>query len=64
MLKEELLKEIERCRELKKLYDEIPTGGFGSVMINMAIKKGENAIIKNDAIEMLVAVKELKEIEG
>lgn len=65
-MKEEIKKEIERCKELLVFYEEIPTGFFGASMIRMAIKNAESILqegnwIENKAKEIL---KELKEIEG
>lgn len=58
-----LLKELNRCRELKLMYDEIPTGKFGSIMIQRAIDGGEKAIAENDVVKMLASYKELKECQ-
>jgi hypothetical protein len=55
-----LFKEMNRCRELKKLYDEIPQGKFGSVMIQQDINFAEQAIKENDVIKMLQAYNTLK----
>lgn len=62
-LMEGLFKEMNRAREVKALYDEIPQGKFGSMMIQQAIDKAEKSIKENDVVEMLRAYTELKEIE-
>ncbi len=58
-----LLSELNRVREVKKIYDEIPQGAFGSKMIQISIGKAEKAISDNDTVAMIVAYKDLKEIE-
>jgi len=50
---EGLLKELNRNRELKIEYDLIPTGFFGSSMIQVDIINGEKAIASGDVIEMM-----------
>lgn len=57
-------KEMDRCRELKKLYNGIPAGFIGASMIDLAIKGAEKAIEENDPIEMLMSYEELKKIKG
>lgn len=63
-MKKQIKKEIERCKELLKLYEEIPTGGFAAIMINRAIRKGKLALESGADVSMKAALKELKEIEG
>jgi len=63
-LLETMHEEMDRCRELKKEYDLIPTGFFGSATIVATIKQAEKAIEEGDPIKMLVALEELKKIEG
>ena len=43
-LAEAFPKEQERCRELLKFYQEIPTGKFGAIMIEASLKEAEQAI--------------------
>lgn len=62
-LMEGLLSEMNRAREIKKLYDEIPLGAFGSAMIVATIKEAEEAIASGDVVAMLKCYAELKEIE-
>lgn len=57
-----LFTEMNRAREIKKMYDEIPQGKFGSIMIQQSIDRAEKSIKDNDVIEMLSAYKELQEI--
>ncbi len=56
--------EMDRCRELKKLYDAIPMGFISASMIAGEIKFAEIAIEENDVVKMLLAYKKLQEIEG
>lgn len=58
-----LLKEINRAKEILKMYDEIPTGKFGAMMIRQDIALAEKSISDNDVVQMLVAYQRLKEIE-
>jgi len=62
-LMEGLQKEMNRCRELVKLYEEIPTGGFGATMIKQDISNAEKAIAGGDIVEMLKIFKVLQECE-
>lgn len=59
-----LHKELDRVRELLKLYEEIPEGFFGASLIKVAIKKAEQAIEEEDIVKETVAYKELKDITG
>ena len=61
---EGLQKEMNRCRELKKEYDNIPTGLFGGALIQSAIDNGEKAIASDDIVVMLCAYEELKGCKG
>ena len=54
------MKELERNREILKLYKEIPSGVFGAVMIRDAIWSGEKAIADGDTVAMISAYKELE----
>lgn len=58
-----LLKEMNRAREVKKMYDDIPQGAFGSVMIQRSITNAEKAISNNDVVQMIICYKELQKIE-
>lgn len=62
-LMEGLINEMNRAREVKAMYDEIPQGKFGSIMIQQSIKAAEKSISDNDVIAMLKAYNDLKEIE-
>ena len=52
-----LLSEIERCSKLKVMYDEIPSGTFGSIMVQQAIDNAKLAIAENDIEKMMNALK-------
>jgi hypothetical protein len=58
-----LFKEMNRCRELKAMYEEIPQGKFGARMIQIDIDNAEEAIKSNDVIKMLQAYNALKECQ-
>ncbi|MDA3824295.1 MAG: hypothetical protein PF450_17005 [Bacteroidales bacterium] len=58
-----LLKQIDRCTELKKIYDEIPLGAFGAMFIQKAIDEGRKALTGGDVIEQLRCYKELESCE-
>ena len=52
-----LLSEIERCSKLKVIYDEIPSGAFGSLMIQQTIANAKAAIASGDIEEMIRSLK-------
>lgn len=62
-LAEDLPKEIKRNQELKVIYDGIPTGFFGSSMIQADIDEGVNALASGDVIRMLQVYEKLKNNE-
>ena len=55
--------ELTRAQELLKLYEGIPTGGFGAMVIIQAIKDAEKSIVHGDTVGMLQAYKRLKALE-
>ena len=52
-----LLSEIERCSKLKVLYDGVPSGAFGSLMIQRAIDNTKAAVASGDIEEMIRSLK-------
>jgi len=60
---EALLNEMNRAREVLKLYEEIPVGAFGAMMIRQTIIKAEKAIASGDITQMIVSLQELKEVQ-
>jgi hypothetical protein len=60
-----LLEQLNRNRELLKVYEELPNnaGAFGAMFIRQKIKLGELAISENDVVKMMTAYKELKDSE-
>lgn len=50
---EGLMQEIERNEELAKVYDTIPTGVFGAVMIREDVKRAKAAIASGDVVNEL-----------
>lgn len=58
---EGLQTELNRNREILKLYEEIPTGAFGAIMIKQGIATAEKAIGENDIVAMVRSLAELKE---
>ena len=52
-----LLSEIERCSKLKALYDEIPSGAFGSSVIQQTIDNAKAAVASGDIEEMIRSLK-------
>ena len=53
-----LLSEIERCRKLKVLYDELGRPGvFGSRVIQQAIDNGNAAVASGDIEKMIKSLK-------
>ena len=57
---EGIQEQCNKCRELKKEYDRIPTGYFGASFIQKAIDEGEASIASGDCVRMLSAYKELE----
>ncbi len=63
-LGEELPKQQARCRELLGVYKEIgPAGRFGALMIEQALWRADQAVMRGDAVAMLQSYEELKELE-
>ena len=60
-LLEGLLKQLNRNREILKLYEDIPSGAFGAAMIRESILVAEKAIVDGDTVAMLRAYKELED---
>lgn len=60
-----LLKEMNRVRELIKLYEGLPdnAGWFGASLMKVAIQKAEKAISSGDVIQELKVYEELKGFE-
>lgn len=52
-----LLAEIERCAKLKAIYDEIPSGCLGALVIQQAIDNAKAAIASGDIAEMVGCLK-------
>lgn len=57
---EGLLAELNRNREILKLYEDIPTGTFGAIMIKESIITAERAMSEGDTVAMMRAYEELK----
>ncbi len=53
--------ELERNRELLGVYESIPTGAFGALVIQQAITAAESAMASGDIVEMVRAYKGLKD---
>lgn len=62
---EGLLKEMNRVRELIKIYESLPDGaGFiAASMMKVSIKKAEEAIATGDIVAELKAYEDLKGFE-
>ena len=52
-----LLSEIERCNKLKVLYDEIPAGAFGALVIQQTIDNAKAAVASGDIEQMIKSLK-------
>jgi hypothetical protein len=56
--------ELARARELLAGYKAIgPAGSFGAAMIEMEIRKADEAVASGDAVAIIAAYKALKELE-
>ena len=61
---EGLQQEMNRCRDLIKVYEEIGSAGaFGKMVIENSIKSGEAAIASGDVVAMVAAYQDLKQRE-
>ena len=58
---EGLQKELNRCRDLLKLYEEVPGGAFAASMLRREIKNAESSIESGEVSEMLIYLKKLQE---
>lgn len=56
-------KQMNRARELRKVYEGIPVGFIGCGIIDIAIKQVEHSIETGDAVEMLAAYGALEGLE-
>ena len=59
-LAQEFPKEQQRVRELLEVYNTIPTGAFGAMMLRQALTRAEQAAASGDVIAMLRSYEELK----
>ena len=62
-LMEGLIEECNRNRELKKVYNEIPTGAMGAALIQSDIDRAEKAMGTGDVVEMLEIYNTMKSNE-
>jgi hypothetical protein len=53
-------REQERVRELLTLYQTIPTGAFGAMMLKGVLQRAEQAAAGGDVVAMLGSFEELK----
>lgn len=60
---EALQDEMNRARELLKMYEEIPQGQFGAVIIKQSILLTEKAIASGDVVKMIECLGLLKELQ-
>lgn len=61
-----LAREIERVSKLQTQYDELPGGAgrIASALIQVSLNKAHTAMGTGEALDMLVAFEDLKEITG
>ena len=60
---EGIQQEVVRCRELLKMYEEIPQGAFGAMMLKRIIADAEAAVAHGDTVEMIRQYEALKECQ-
>lgn len=60
---EGLHEQMDRARELLKVYGGIPMGFIGASIIDLKIKQAEHSIESGDPVEMLAAYGELESLE-
>ena len=61
---EEIQSELKRVKEILPLYEAIPTGAFGAMMIKSDIKAGEESIASGDTVKMVSALANLQSIKS
>lgn len=59
-LAEDYPKQQQRVRDLLPLYDAIPTGAFGAMMLRQVLTRAEQAAASGDVVAMLRSYEELK----
>ena len=62
-LGEEYLEQLARIKELKKAYDSIPTGVFGSGILADVISRAEDIWEEQDIALMIPMLEEMKGCE-
>lgn len=60
---EGLHEQMDRARELRKFYEEIPGGSFSTQVIDATIKRAESSIADDNVVAMLDACGELEALE-
>lgn len=60
-MRESLINEIKRVKKLRKEY--VGLGSFGLQSVDVAIQKAEDAIEKNDIVEMIHAYDVIKIVQ-
>lgn len=55
--------ELERARELLKIYESIPTGQYGATAVKQCIEHAELSIRTQNLPEMIKAYQELQKLE-
>lgn len=54
---------LKRAKELLEVYESIPTGGFGAVMIKQTIELAELSIQTGNTVEMVKSYQRLQNLE-
>lgn len=62
-LAEGLEKEIQRNRDLLEEYKQIPTGGFGAMVLEKYIRDAVAALASGDVVKMAQAYEAMKDSE-
>jgi vacuolar-type H+-ATPase subunit E/Vma4 len=57
---EGLIEQMNRVRELIKLYEQTPNGSTAAAMMKQSIQKAEQAMSKGDTIQMMVCYTDLE----
>lgn len=58
-----LCEEIDRVKEILKVYESIPTGHFAAFFMKQDIENAENARTTEDIIQMMASYVKLKEYD-
>lgn len=57
-----LQQEMNRVREIVKIYEEMPYGNFAASLMKLKIKEAETAISSGEIVKMIQSYQSLKSV--